>query len=219
MRSVMTGDDAASRATLSALWRLAAGDPAALDDVVLTGADPVLPSSFRIGAAAQAAIAAAGLAAAELWRLRTGRRQRVAVDMRHAAVEFRSERYLRVDGAAPASIWDPLAGIYRARDGFVRLHTNFAHHRDRVVALLGCAATRDDVAAALAAWDREAFETAANAAGGVVAAVRAPAEWAAHPQAQALAALPLFTIERLGAAAPRPLPAGDRPLSGIRVLD
>ena len=31
--------------------------------------------------------------------------------------------------------------------------------------------------------------------------------------------LPLFTIERIGDAPPRPLPAGDRPLSGIRVLD
>jgi crotonobetainyl-CoA:carnitine CoA-transferase CaiB-like acyl-CoA transferase len=215
----MTSDAAVCRATLSALWRLAEGDPAALDDVVLTGADPVLPSSFRVGTAAQAAIAACGLAAAGLWHQKTGRRQRVAVDMRHAAGEFRSERYLRVDGGAPASFWDPLAGIYRARDGFVRLHTNFTHHRDRVVALLGCAATRDAVQAALALWDRETFETAASAAGAVVAAVRSPAEWAAHPQAQALAALPLFTIERIGGAPPRPLPDGDRPLSGIRVVD
>ena len=34
-------------------------------------------------------------AANELWHLRTGRRQRVSVDMRHAGIEFRSERYLR----------------------------------------------------------------------------------------------------------------------------
>ena len=36
--------------------------------VTLTGAEPALPSSFRVGAAAQTTIAAAGLAAAEIWR-------------------------------------------------------------------------------------------------------------------------------------------------------
>ena len=69
-----------------------------LGDIALTGAEPALPSSFAVGTAAQAAIAAAALAAARLWRVRAGRRQRVSVDMRDAAIEFRSERYLRVDG-------------------------------------------------------------------------------------------------------------------------
>lgn len=216
----MSSPQTHGREALAALWRLAAGDPAALSDVDLTGADPVLPSSFRVGTAAQATIAAAGLAAAEVWRVKTGRRQRVAVDMRHAAIEFRSERYLRVDGQAPAALWDAVAGIYRtADDHHVRLHTNFPHHRDRVVALLGCEATRDAVQAALLAWDRSAFERAANDAGGVVAAMRTPAEWAAHPQGQAVAGLPVLTIEQIGEAAPRPLPDGTRPLFGIRVLD
>ncbi len=90
-----------ARDVLADIWSSAASPPAALADVTLTGADPVLPSSFRVGAAAQATIAASALAAAELWRLRGGRRQGVALDMRHAAVEFRSERYLRVDGGPP----------------------------------------------------------------------------------------------------------------------
>ena len=40
-----------------------------------------------------------------------------------------------------------------------------------------------------------------------------------HEQGQAVAALPLFEIERIGDSAPEPLPPGERPLSGIRVLD
>ena len=82
------------KTVLAGLWRSAGHDDAALRDVHFTGAEPVLPSSFAVGTAAQATIGAAALAAAELWRLRTGRRQSVGVDMRHAAVEFRSERYL-----------------------------------------------------------------------------------------------------------------------------
>src|SRR5205814_4357328 len=113
-----------TRAALAQLWQ-AAGQPAeALSHIRLTGTEPVLPSSFAVGTAAQASIAASALAAAELWHLRCGRHQLVTVDMRHAAIEFRSERYLRVDGQAPSDVWDKIAGIYRCGDGrWVRLHT------------------------------------------------------------------------------------------------
>jgi len=39
------------------------------------------------------------------------------------------------------------------------------------------------------------------------------AEWAAHPQAAAVAALPLLEILRIGDSAPEPLPPGNRPLA------
>src|SRR6202047_2540826 len=172
------------REILADLWTLAGGEPSALDAVTLTGEEPQLPSSFRVAAAAQASIAAAGLAAAHIWKLRSGQSQNVAVDMRHAVVESRSERYLGVDGKPPPPAWDAIAGIYKTRDRrFVRLHTNFPHHREAVCRVLNCKAERDDVQAALMQWDAEAFETAAYAAGGVVAGVRSYEEWAELSQA------------------------------------
>ena len=208
------------RAILADLWSLAGGDAAALETVALAGEEPQLPSSFRIAAAAQASVAAAGLAAAQIWKLRSGQSQSIAVDMRHAVVECRSERYLRVDGKPPGPTWDAIAGIYRTRDQrFVRLHTNFRHHRDAVCKVLNCKPERDEVQAALMQWDGEAFETAAYAGGCVVAMMRSHAEWSALPHAQALAALPTLSIEKIGEAAPKPWPAGDRPLAGVRVLD
>jgi crotonobetainyl-CoA:carnitine CoA-transferase CaiB-like acyl-CoA transferase len=208
------------REILADIWTGAGGDPAALDAVTLTGDEPQLPSSFRIAAAAQASVAAAGLAAAQIWQLRSGQSQNVAVDMRHAVVECRSERYLRVDGKPPPPAWDAIAGVYQTRDRrFVRLHTNFRHHRDAVCKVLACKPERDEVQAALMQWDAEAFETAAYAAGGVVAMMRSQAEWSASPHAKALAELPLVSIEKIGEAAPKPWPAGDRPLAGLRVLD
>ena len=114
----------------------------------------------------------------QIWKLRSGQSQNVAVDMRHAVVECRSERYLRVDGKPPGPTWDAIAGIYKTRDGrFVRLHTNFRHHRDAVCKVLSCEPERDEVQAALMQWDAEAFETAAYAAGGVVAMMRSREEW------------------------------------------
>jgi crotonobetainyl-CoA:carnitine CoA-transferase CaiB-like acyl-CoA transferase len=49
--------------------------------------------------------------------------------------------------------------------------------------------------------------------------VRTNAEWLAHPHGQALAAKPIVEIMKIGDSDPEPLPQGDRPLAGIRVLD
>jgi len=68
-------------------------------------------------------------------------------------------------------------------------------------------------------WDGEAFETAAHAGGCAVALMRSYEEWSALPHARALAELPLISIEKIGEAGPKPWPAGDRPLTGLRVLD
>jgi len=186
----------------------------------VTGTEPALPSSFRVDAAAAASIGAAGLAAEAIWRHRTGAAQPVCIDIRHAAAEFRSERYLRVAGQEPKDIWDPIAGAYPTADGWVRLHTNFPHHRDGILKLLACGNTREDVAAALRRQKAEAFETAAWKAGMCVSAYRSFAQWDAHPHAQALAGVPPVRMERLRDAAPIPFTANSaRPLEGVKVLD
>jgi crotonobetainyl-CoA:carnitine CoA-transferase CaiB-like acyl-CoA transferase len=208
------------RDILADLWTSTGGEASALDRVTLTGEEPQLPSSFRVAAAAQTTIAAAAMAAANIWRLRSGEPQDIAVDMRHAVVECRSERYLRVDGKSPGPAWDVIAGVYKTGDNrFVRLHTNFPHHRDAVCKVLDCKPERDAVQAALMRRDGEKFETAAYAAGGVVAMMRSREEWSATPHARALAELPLISIEKIGDAAPKSWPSGDRPLAGLRVLD
>jgi hypothetical protein len=194
--------------------------PGLADHARLTGTEPILRSSFRVDAAAQASIAVSGLAAAALHAARGAAMQDVAVDMRHAAVEFRSERHLRRNATEERDPWDSIAGLYPSRDGFLRLHTNFPHHRAGILALLGCAPTRDAVAAELLKRDSVAFETEATAAGLCVAAFRTHAQWLAHPQSDVLAAQPLVCIERIGDAPRIPLPpAAARPLAGLKVLD
>ncbi|WP_211314081.1 CoA transferase [Humitalea rosea] len=206
-------------AALAGLWAALGLPEAALSQVALTGTDPVLPSSFAVGTAAQASIAAAALAATEVHRRRGGGPQQVAVAMRDAAIEFRSERYLRIgEGVAP-ELWDAIAGLYRCQDGWVRLHTNFPHHRDGILRLLGVAHDRASVAAALARRGAKAFEQAAAEAGLVVAALRDFEEWDASEAGRAVAAEPLVAVERIGDAPPQPMPLGARPLEGLRVLE
>ncbi len=215
-------------ASLAQLWKAAGLDSAALHRAVLSGAEPALPSSFAVGTAAQAGIAAAGLAATEVGRQRNGVLQDVAVDMRHAALECCT--HFSLDGRV-SSIWDSLAGLYpcggdEGAAGWVRIHTNFAHHRDAALRLLalpvGEHTTRDQVRQALQGWDALDFERAAADVGAVAAALRSFDEWDAHVQGRAVAAMPLLHIERIGDAPPRRWPAlaaHDRPLSGLRVLD
>ena len=87
-------------------------------DVVFTGgADPVLPTPFRIGAAGAATLAATGLAATELWQASTGRRQRVTVDLRQATAALRSGHYLALAGTDVSSERNSIMGFYPTRDG------------------------------------------------------------------------------------------------------
>ncbi len=208
--------------TLAALWKLAELPEATLRHAILTGAEPVLPSSFAVGTAAQTSVAAAALAAVELGQVRGQPYQQVSVDMTHAAHECAG--WFSLDGITP-DVWDKFSGLYRCADGWVRIHANFAHHRDGALRLLGLpadTAQRADAERALLSWRALDFEQAAADAGLVVAACRSLAVWDAHPQGQAVAALPLFSIERIGDAEPRTLPAlytADRPLTGLRVLD
>ena len=147
-------------------------------------------------------------------------KQQVSVDIRNAALEFRSDRYTRIAGGPAPELWDPLAGLYRCSDGrWVRLHTNFPHHRAGVLRLLACEPTRDAVQNALSKWDAEAFEDAAAQAGLVVAMARTLAQWDAHPHGRAVPTLPLIVLEKIGNAPAEPLTPGARPLAGVRVLE
>jgi crotonobetainyl-CoA:carnitine CoA-transferase CaiB-like acyl-CoA transferase len=93
------------------------------------------------------------------------------------------------------------------------------HHRDGTLKLLNADYDRVSVQRALDKWKAYDLEDAAVPAGLVITATRSFVEWDAHPQGRAVADLPPFTIEKIGDAPPEPLPAGDRPLSGIKVLD
>ncbi len=184
------------------------------------GADPVLPTPFRIGAAGAAALAATGLAAADLWELRSGRRQQVSVDLRQAVASLRSGHYLQINGSAISTERNPVMGVYPAKNGrWSYIHANFPNHRAAAMHVLGVPEEREAVRQAVAKWDALELEEAILAAKGAGGMVRSMAEWAKHPQAAAIASLPLMEIVKIGDSAPEPLPEGERPLSGIRVLD
>ncbi|MGE4243581.1 CoA transferase [Ramlibacter sp.] len=207
---------------LEGLWRLAGLPGDALRECSLTGADPVFPSSFAVATAAQSTIAAAALAACEVGHVRGVPRQGVSVDIEHASVECLA--WFSIDGRVPDP-WDAFSGLYRASDSWVRIHANFAHHREGALKLLGLdpvRASREDAERAMLSWHALDFEAAAAQRGLVASALRTFDEWDASPQGTAIAGQPPMTMERVRDAPVLDLPpldASQRPLEGLRVLD
>ncbi|GGV47504.1 CoA transferase [Streptomyces spectabilis] len=214
------------RAGAAYAWAALGGAPEPLARLSPVVRDDTLAARLPVRALARACVGVCTLAAAELAALRTGGAvPHARVDDGAVAAAFTSERHLLVDGRAPVT-FAPLSRFWRTADGWVRTHANYPHHRERLLAALGIpesAATVDAVAARLAALPGIEAEEAVYAAGGLAVALRTPREWAAHPQATAVAGLPLVARERLGGGAPRALPPlVDGPLlpaSGVRVLD
>ncbi|MEV6826738.1 CoA transferase [Amycolatopsis sp. NPDC051102] len=205
------------RDIVEGVWHALTGStPGAFE---LTGTEDVLPGRYRVPAAATASIVAATLAAGEMLRLRGIDPGVVTADTRHAAAAFHSEQLLRVDGVGAESVWAPLSGNYRTADGWVRLHCNYPRHEAAVCWGLGVPGTRGAVEKAVAGRSAREVEHAVVSAGGAAAELRAPEDWAAHPQGEAVASLPLVSLEPIADAPKRTLFYSDRPLGGIRVLE
>src|SRR2546428_583614 len=145
--------------------------------------DPILPTPFRIGETSAAALGAVGLAASDLWELRTGRRQEIAVDTRQATASLRSTHYMKIDGAPVSTERNAVMGTYPAKDGrWSYLHCNFPNHRAAALSVLGVPEDREAVRQAVAKWDALALEEAIIAAKGAGGMVRTMEEWARHPR-------------------------------------
>jgi hypothetical protein len=204
------------------LWAAVSGASGPLSSVRHTGPARVLPSAFDVTGLAAGAVAAAALAAAELLSVRAGIPvPDVTVDSAVACAAFRSEALFTPLGWERTPIWDALAGDHLAHDGWIKLHTNAAAHRAAALRVLGCAAERGAVAAAVLGWRAEELESAIVAEGGCAAVMHDRAGWEVHPAGAAACREPLVDRrERPAATSGRRLAApADRPLGGIRVLD
>ncbi|MBC8238856.1 MAG: CoA transferase, partial [Alphaproteobacteria bacterium] len=204
------------------------------DAVKITGADPVFSTPFKLGETCASVLAGVGVAVSDIWELKTGRRQNVAIDARHAAAALRSTLYMQQpgpDGAFAPVVNDNHEAMLKitqpwpTKDGRWFLpHFGLPNLKERVLGVLGCEPTPESVSKAVAQWnalDLEAAIDEARACGGMV---RSNAEWLAHPHGRALKAKPIVEIFKIADSDPEPFPMGDgsrndRPLSGIRALD
>ncbi|MBL4907376.1 MAG: CoA transferase [Sneathiella sp.] len=198
--------------------------------VKISGNDPIYSTNFKVAETAAGVLAATGVAVSDIWELKTGRRQTVSVDTRHAAAAINSHSYLQFrqpDGRYQAKDDSPLAQMaydiikaYPTKDGRWYLpHLGIKHLKERVLGILDCEMSMESVAAAVAKWDAEDLDNAlaeANTCGGII---RSEEEWLNHPHGQALAAQAVVEIEKIGESDPEPFAEDGPALHGIRALD
>ncbi|MDP5226949.1 MULTISPECIES: CoA transferase [Arthrobacter] len=202
------------------------GDPDSVEHLVLTGPDAVLPSAFPVTSLATSAVAAANLGLAAVLRRAaspgnaTAGHPRVSVDRAQASAAFLSEAVFTPQGWDLPSPWDPLSGVYRSRDGWIRLHTNYGAHRAAATAALGLApdATREEVAEHVLAVPGVELESAVLRAGGAAAVLHSRLGWLESVAGSATAQEPAVHAVVEGTSAWTPVPGG-RPLEGLRALD
>ncbi|OWK27539.1 CoA transferase [Sphingomonas dokdonensis] len=182
--------------------------------------DERLPSCFEVSELLSASVAAVASAASSLVEAVGLASSPPPVCVHQRLVSLWAGRSIHPVGWEMPPVWDAVAGDYRTRDGWIKLHTNLAHHRRAALSVLGVEPDRGLVARAVADWDAEALETAIVDANGVAAAMRSRDEWLRHPQGVAVATEPLIAWD---AGRPGSLRSWggtrDRPLAGLRVLD
>lgn len=189
-----------------------------------------MKTRFHAEEAAAAALAATGVLAAELWRLRTGQAQQVAVSTREAAAALTSYHHLVFADetkAPPAPTGPgggghtPAAGFFPTRDGrWVFLHPSFPESALKLHRLVGEPPDREDAARKVLGWNALDLENAIAAAGVCGAMVRTAEEWDHSEQGRILAARPVVEVIKIADSPVEPLPSqGEAPLSGVRTLD
>jgi hypothetical protein len=224
VRFTIAGVDAFTN-VISRLWDAVGSQDDRIDglpgEVTTTGPRAVLSAAFDVTGLATAAVAVATLAAARLAAARRGcPLPAVTVNSREASAAFAGEALFQPVGWTQPPLWDPIAGNYRAADGWIRLHTNYACHRAAVERVLG-ARDRDTVQAAVAKRPAGEMETAIVEAGGAAAAMHTRSQWLASAAGAATALAPPLdaTETRQSDPATWTMTDGERPFTGVRVLD
>ncbi|WP_229683635.1 CoA transferase [Nocardia camponoti] len=139
-----------------------------------------LAATLPVWALAAGSVATVGAA---LDRLRTALGlpvRPVHLDPDRVTAAFASDRVYRENGETPRAFAE-LSGFFAARDGWVRTHANYPHHRARLLTAfqLPESTTADELGACFADLPAQEIERRAVAVGAIAAAVRTESEWAA----------------------------------------
>ncbi|KEA52993.1 acyl-CoA transferase [Mangrovibacter sp. MFB070] len=201
------------------------------EEVTVTHGDPLFQTPFKVGETAAAVLAARGVAANDLWELKTGRRQKIHIDTRAAAATSLAggDMTQRLDHNGvfqPIPVSEAMKHMvsltqpWKAADGrWLLPHTNLPHLEKRILDVLKCRSSVESVSDGVGKWNARELEEALAAVFACGGMVRTPDEWLEHPHGAYLASRPVVEITRVSDGAPEPLPEGDLPVSGIKVLD
>jgi crotonobetainyl-CoA:carnitine CoA-transferase CaiB-like acyl-CoA transferase len=180
--------------------------------------EPIAVADFAVGI-----VAGMGAATAELGQARGLPEQKIAVDRRHATMTFNDGLLHYMNGVVilGGEIMVPVNGFYQAKDGrWMCFNGAYPHLRDGILKYFDAPHDQSALIAKVAQHDSAKIEADFEAMGLCMAPLYTHHEWLVHPQGQAMADLPIVTMEKFGDAKNRILPeAKHRPMEGVRVID
>jgi crotonobetainyl-CoA:carnitine CoA-transferase CaiB-like acyl-CoA transferase len=194
------------------------------------GEDPIVPSRIRFATMAGIGLAAKTIAAAAVWRDRTGQGQDIHIDVRKAYRRFCGffeGIWETVNGRSPAmeafenSPFLKMPFFRETRDGRHVVTLNFyPESHQRALNFFRCSDSLEALQNSILQWRADDLETAAAEDGLVLAKVRSFEELRKEQQyIEVLARMPLISVEKIGESEPVPFtPDAKAPLDGIRAL-
>jgi crotonobetainyl-CoA:carnitine CoA-transferase CaiB-like acyl-CoA transferase len=195
--------------------------------VTFAGAEPIRKTTMKAGAAPAIILAANAIAEAAIWKERTGEGQDIHIDLRKAWIEqspwqLDAAPYTIINGASKMfnfGVYVVLNPQCPTRDGrFMIMCPLYPSQERKILRLLNCGPDESQLRAAIIKRDASEMEAAAEALQVPFQMIRTREEWEASEQGQVNGQTPLISIEKIGESDPIPLPQGERPLSGLRVL-
>ena len=194
------------------------------------GLDPIIPSRIRFATMAGIGLAAKTIAAAAVWRDRTGQGQDVHIDVRKAYRRFSGffeGIWETVNGRSPTmgafenNPFLKMPFFRETSDGRHVVTLNFyPESHKRALNFFRCSDSVEALQNSILQWRADDLETAAAEEGLVLAKVRSFEELRKEPQyTEVLAKMPLISVEKIGESEPIPFKEdGKSPLDGIRAL-
>jgi crotonobetainyl-CoA:carnitine CoA-transferase CaiB-like acyl-CoA transferase len=194
------------------------------------GQDPIVPSRIRFATTAGIGLAAKTIAAAAVWRDRTGQGQDIHVDVRKAFRRFSGffdGIWETVNGRSPAMGFFDNNPFFKfplfreTRDGrHITTLSFYPKLHQRALNFFRCSDSLESLQNSILQWRADDLETAAAEEGLVLAKVRTFEEFRKELQyTDVLSKMPLISVEKIGESEPVPFkPDAKAPLDGIRAF-
>jgi crotonobetainyl-CoA:carnitine CoA-transferase CaiB-like acyl-CoA transferase len=194
------------------------------------GQDPIVPSRIRFATTAGIGLAAKTIAAAAVWRDRTGQGQDIHVDIRKAFRRFSGffdGIWETVNGRSPAMGFFDNNPFFKfplfreTRDGrHITTLSFYPKLHQRALNFFRCSDSLESLQNSILQWRADDLEVAAAEEGLVLGKVRTFEEFRKELQyTDVLVKMPLISVEKIGESEPVPFkPDAKAPLDGIRAF-
>jgi len=194
-------------------------------EATIYGSDPVIRSPHRLAEASCTAHLLIAAAGAAIWEARGGGRTDISMDIIHGLHHLHPTHFVEQAGYSSnvGAEFVQVNGVFPTRDDhYVMLEAGPPYRKllNGYLNFFDCGNQKASFAREVAKWDAEHLVQELSDAGLPACRERTREEWLAHPQGEALAAVPQIEIVKIADGDPVPFTDdAESPLDGVRVLD